>query len=233
MNSCSGKLTKKQQKEICHIRQGDILLFIFQPYTGGNCQQQGKDLQSAQQHGKAEHKFAEWGIVGVAEGGTDGTQAGAHVVKAGNGGTKMSLQTHRFPADGKENGKKADHVQGKVIFYIAQRAAVQTLTFKLDCAHRTGVEQLAKFPLNGFKQNDHTTDLQTAGSAARTAADKHKQQQDHFGEGGPEIKIGGGVTGGGYNRRYLEGTVPQCGEKIAEQRENVGSDQHGGNSHNT
>ena len=80
------------------------------PCGGSNGDQQGIDLQTAQQHGTGKNQLGERGKRGIIPAGGNETKAGAHIIKAGDGSREIGGQAEGFPADEQENDRNTDNI---------------------------------------------------------------------------------------------------------------------------
>ena len=151
-------------------------LLAFSPRGGGKGQQKREDLESPKQHGKGEHPFAENAVLCKISCGTDGCKAGADIIKAGSHSREVGFHTNGLKGDEQKQDEKAEHIDGKIVFGMAERVVIQSLSFKLDTAHRTGMQQLGQLQFGRAEQDNNTGDFKTAARGTGAGTDKHQHQ---------------------------------------------------------
>ena len=98
------------------------------------------------------------------------------------------------------------------------------LVIHLDLFDTLGVDIGAKLLAHGFAHNEETGHLNAAAGTAGTGTNKHQQHQDQLGGGGPQIKVTGGIAGGGNDRSHLKKYLGQRVEHALTAMENIDKD---------
>ena len=179
------------------------------PGGGDERQQQGEDLQTAQQHGEGQDDLGEVGVLGKAAGGAHHIEAGADVVEAGHSGGEMGFKAEGIKGDEKEGGHDTQGIQCKIGGCAGLSLFIHNPSLVAHHGNGAGVDHAADFRADHLGQDHHAADLQAAAGGAGAGAHEHQQQQNGLGKLRPEVKVGGGIARGGDDGRYLEGGVAQ------------------------
>ena len=101
------------------------------------------------------------------------------------------------------------HINGKIRGNAVCNRGSNRCIITTDGTYFPGIDLVADLTERRLDQNDHTGYLQTAAGGAGTSTHKHQDNQNHFREGRPQIKIRCGVTRRSDDGGHLEKSVPQ------------------------
>lgn len=159
-------------------------------------QQQREQLQPAGQHIKHQGVFGENGKSTEILCWADPFQAGTDVVEGGGNGGEVGHHVAPFQRDQKDRGGEDDHVGDKKDVDGAQHFVVDWFAVQLDFFHAVRMKVGPHLLDNALDHDDTARYLDAATGAACAGADEHEQNQYSPAGGGPEVKVGGGKTGG-------------------------------------
>ena len=179
------------------------------PGGGDKRQQQGEDLQTAQQHGKGQHQLGEVRVLGKAAGRAHHVEAGADIVEAGHHGGEIGFKAERLQRDQQKRSNNAQRIERKISGGAVLGFFVDHLAFVAHHGNGAGMHHVADLVPDHLAEDHHAGDLKAAAGRTGARAHEHQQKQDRFGKAGPQIEVGGGVAGGGDDGRNLKCGVPQ------------------------
>ena len=93
------------------------------------------------------------------------------------------------------------------------------------------MEHLLHLAEGVLQQDEDPGDLDAAAGGSGAGPDEGEHHQQHLGELGPQIVVGGGEAGGGHDGRHLEGGVPHALPHAVVQIPDVPGDGGGGHGH--
>ena len=202
------------------------LLFCSEPPPGIRHKehQHGEDLQTARQHVKNHNQLGGIGVAAKVHHGAHLGKAGADVVQRGGNGGEVGHHVKAIQTDEEEGCRKDEDVGGHKDIGGADGLMVDHLAVHPDRGHHLRVKGLLELLAHSLAHQQEAADLYAAAGAACAGTHKHQHDKDLLGEGGPQVKITAGKTGGGDDRTHLEGGVAQGLAQAVVHAVNVGRD---------
>ena len=209
---------------------GELSLF---PNIAAEQHQHGEYLQTARQHSPGQDQLAQGGVGGEIAGGADGFEAGTDVIEGTQHRGEVGAHGKTVQRNDGEDNKDNQHIGCQIGIGVVQNLLADGIAVVAHHLHLAGIQHLTDIPAQSLHQQQKPGNLQTAAGGAGAGAHHHQAQQQRSGEAGPQVKICGGIAGGGDDGAHLEsgmadgflqGGVVTAGKQIQGDQHNTSQD---------
>lgn len=219
---------KKQKNSLplkCKGREG-ITASEFFPGSFEEEQEKREDLQTSCKHIKDKDTFGQIGKRTEISHRTNDLKSRTNVVECSCYRREVCDQIKIIDRD-QQNRCGEDHkIQTDINIGGSQDIMGDDLVIHLDLLDCIRMKVKLEFFLGSFTQDQNTGNLDSTACTSGTGSDKHQKDQNRLGQSRPLVEVGARKTGRCDNGTYLECSLLECSQEVAEQVGCIQGDDH-------